>query len=396
MKKYCWIQAKRLGRILPGVILAALVLLGGLLAVFQMVVLQDSLSEKNQKFHVALVGDTDDSFLQMGLTAIASLDATRFTIEIHQMTPAEAQKALAAGQVAAYVEMPEGFMEGAMYGNLQQLKFVSTANAAGLTSILKDGITHVISQILISSQRGVFGMADAAQDNGQTLDGHLDDMSLEYISYMFVRDRTYRVTELGVGDHLGLEGYLLCGLSILLLFLCCLPFAPLMIRRDHALAKMLAARGTSAWVQAGVDGVLYTLALLVTVVVLLGGAALVSQGELAFLEVLGQAVPAVLVVAAVSFMLYCLAADLVGGVLLQFFTTLFLCLLSGCLYPAYFFPVPLQKVAAWLPAGLARSQIAGYLTGTDTLGTTLCLLGYSVIFFVIGAVVRVRRVKGVG
>lgn len=396
MRKYCLLQAKRLSRVLPGVILAALILLGSLMAVFQMVIQQDRLSEKNQKFHVALVGDTDNSFLQMGLTAIATLDSTRFTIEIHQMSEKEANSALAAGSIAAYVEIPEGFTDAAMHGDIKQLKFVSTANAAGLTSILKDGITHVISQILVSAQRGVFGMAHAAKDCGQKLDGHLDEMTIEYISYMFARDKTYRLTELGVGDSLGLEGYLLCGLSVLLLFLCCLPFAPLMIRRDESLAKMLAARGTSAWMQAGADLLLYALALLTTVAVLLGGASLISQGELPFLEVMGQAVPVVLTVASVTFMLYCLASDIVGGVLLQFFSTLFLCLLSGCLYPAYFFPVGLQKVGAWLPAALARSQMAGYLTGTDTLWIAWCLVGYSILFFCVGAAVRVHRIKGVG
>ena len=94
-------------------------------------------------------------------------------------------------------------------------------------------------------------------------------------------------------------------------------------------------------------------------------------------------------------MLYCLASDLVGGVLLQFFTSLFLCMLSGCLYPAYFFPAALQKIAAWLPAGLARIRLAGFFTGEENLGTLLCMMGCSVVFFFIGAAVRVYRIQGV-
>ena len=394
MRKYCFLQAKRLIRVLPGVILAALILLGSLLAVFTMVIRQDSESEKNQKFQVGLTGETDNSFLQMGLAAIATMDATRFTVEIHQMTPTQAAAALAAGELAAYIEIPEGFMEEALRGDIMQLKFVTTLNGTGLAAVLKDGITHVISQILISAQQGVFGMAGAAHANGQVLDGHLDEMSIEYISYMFARNQMYRLTEVGVGDSLSLENYLLCGLSVLLLYLCCLPFAPLMIRRDHALDQMLAARGTSPWIQAAGDFLLYALGLLAAVTVLLGTASVAARGQILFGKVLWSAVPAVVSASAVTFMLYCLASDLVGGVLLQFFTTLLLCLASGCLYPAYFFPASLQKMAAWLPTGLARMSLAGYFTGGGPMAA-LCLMGSSVIFFGIGAAVRVHRIRGV-
>ena len=63
MRKYCLLQAKRFLRVLPGVLLAALILMGGLLAVFTMVIRQDSQSAKNQKFQVGLTGETDNSFL---------------------------------------------------------------------------------------------------------------------------------------------------------------------------------------------------------------------------------------------------------------------------------------------------------------------------------------------
>ena len=395
MRKYCLLQAKRFLRVLPGVFLAALILMGSLLAVFTLVIRQDSQSEKNQKFQVGLTGETENAFLKMGLAAIATMDATRFTVEIHPMTTQEAAAALAAGELTAYIEIPEGFMESALRGEILQLKFVTAANGAGLTAILKDGITHVISQILTSAQQGVFGMADAAMDNGQTIDGHLDEMSIEYISYMFARNRMYRVTEVGVGDSLGLTDYLLCGFSVLLLYLCCLPFAPLMIRRDHALDKMLAARGTSPWSQAVGDFLLYAAALLTAVIVLLGVAAFFTDGKLPFWKTFCQAVPAVVSVASVTFMLYCLASDLVGGVLLQFFASLFLCLLSGCLYPAYFFPAGLQKIAAWLPAGLARIRLSGFFTGENDLTAFLALSGCTVLCFFVGAAVRVHRIQGV-
>ena len=105
-----------------------MVLLGSLLAVFGLVIRQDAASDKNQKFPVALVGYTDEPFLQMGLNAVAAFDSTRFSVDIRQMELEDAKKALTAGQIAAYVEIPENFVNEAMVGNILPLKFVPPAN----------------------------------------------------------------------------------------------------------------------------------------------------------------------------------------------------------------------------------------------------------------------------
>ena len=103
----------------------------------------------------------------------------------------------------------------------------------------------------------------------------------------------------------------------------------------------------------------------------------------------------VLLVSAFSYMLYCLSTDLIGGILLQFFTALGLCFISGCLYPAYFFPPQVQTMAQLLPTGVARSLIAGAFTGEGSPLTVLLLTAYSAVFFLIGSLVTCRRVKEV-
>ena len=89
-------------------------------------------------------------------------------------------------------------------------------------------------------------------------------------------------------------------------------------------------------------------------------------------------------------MLYTLSGDLVGGVLLQFFLGVAMCFVSGCLYPVYFFPESVQHLAQYLPAGLARSHLAGYITGD---GAVLPLLGWCAVFCAVGVASRVRAVK---
>lgn len=223
----------------------------------------------------------------------------------------------------------------------------------------------------------------------------MDDMGILYATYVFTRDKTASVEILGIADALGLEGYLLCGLSVLFLMLCCLPFAPLMIQKDISLSRMLVAKNRPVFLLCLSDFAGYALTLLAMVVLLLTGAKCIAGNAFSFFGVLWTALPVVILAAAFSYMLYSLSSDLIGGILLMFFTTLAVCFISGCLFPVFFFPEKVQLLAAWLPAGLARSQLASCLTGIHSWTTTLLLVLYSLVFFLVGSFVCNRRIQEV-
>ena len=395
MDKYFMMQGKRLLRFLPGALLAAFVLLGGLLIAYQSIISQNATSMEQQKVQIALVGDTDDPYLQVGLTAFSGFDSTQFTLELQQMDLETAKDKLNKGKLAAYVEVPENFMEEAMNGNILPLRFVSKTGATSLVSIFKDELTEVITDMLSASQKGVYGMEAAASDNSLSVGKRMDKMSLQYGEYVFVRDKVYALEELGIADALGLEGYMLCGMSVLFLLLCCLPFAPLLIRKDLALQQMLRAKGASAWKQTLAELGAYMLCLLAMILVVLGIATVVGKGSFPILAILPRIIPVILLAASMSYMLCCLSTDLTGGIVLQFFFVLALCFVSGCLYPVYMVPASVQQAAAYLPAGLARSLLSGCITEESAGLLPLWILGYTAVFFVVAALVNDRRIKGV-
>lgn len=395
MKKYFLLQCKRLWRHLPGALIVTLVLLVGLSAVLQLLTQQQLADEENVRFRIGVVGYTDDPFLQMGMTALSSYDSSRFSMELINMTRQEAERAMSLGQLSAYVEVPEEFVAEAMYGRILPLKFVSTVGATGMISIFQTEITDTISQILLDSQKGVYGMNDAAGDHGVYQSGSMDKMALKYAEFAFSRDKTYRVEVIGIGDGLDFGQYLLCGFSVMFLLLSCLPYAPQMIRRDVALPQMLAARGRSAFWQTVCDFGAFLLAMLVMLLVVTLAVALVLGELAAFVPVILQAVPAVVLAAALSYLLYSLSTDLVGGLLMQFFVTLAMCFVSGCMFPADFFPTAVQQFAAWLPTGVARSQIAGALTDSGSWQILALNVAYSLVLFLAGSFVSCRRIREV-
>ena len=220
MKRYGLLQCKRIARFLPGGLLAMIVLLGSLLSVFSALTSAGA-AEDGARVKIAMVGTAGDSMVQMALSALKTYDSTQLSMEILEMEEAEAHTALERGDISAYIVIPDNFVEEAQDGHIIPMKYVSTTGAAGLTTILKDEFTDVISLLLLESQRGVYGMYDAMWE--QSIGGRgkqMNALSLEYVEYILARDKLYSLQELGISDALGLEDFILCGLFVLMLMIC--------------------------------------------------------------------------------------------------------------------------------------------------------------------------------
>lgn len=403
MKKYLVLQIKRILRLLPLVLLVVCILFGGLTAIYSGMMQMSEEDEANNTFKVAIAGSTDDPFIEMGLSALQAFDSSRFAIEICLMQEEDAVSALAKGDIAAYAVVPEGFVHSAMYGEILPIKYVSSSNATGLVSILKDEITRLISDILVACQKGSYGVVNALESNDAPENANklLNEAAIRYVEFVFLRSNVYSTEELGIANELGLDGYLFSGLFILFLMLICLPFAPIFVRRDQSLGRVLAAKRHSFIAQAACDclAFLVGMLLMMTVVFAIIGICahflpipLLSGFEgIELVHKTVQCLPIALMTVTMSFMLYELTDDLISGVLLQFFVILVMGFVSGCMYPVFFFPEAIQKIAAYLPSGIARVHFANLLTDSPSYSTLIGLTAYSLLFFAVALLVRRRK-----
>lgn len=398
MKKYFYLQWKRIARYLPGAVCVTLILMSGLLLGYGTMTASLDTSADNQKIQVAICGDVDDPIMQMGLATITALDSTKYSIDIMVMEEAEASRMLEQGDIAAYAVVPKGFMEHAMSGHLIPLRMITTAGAASLVSIFKDEVTKVIVTMVVEAQKGVFGLMDGFQEYDIPYQQKLvDGLAFEYVDLILCRGDAYTLEELGIADSLSFSEYLLCGLTVLLVLLACLPFVPLMIRRDPALSQMLHSKGKPVWMQAVCSyaalflGLVAVFAILLSAIYIAAGVLAPDvQLELPLGSVCVNMLPVLMMAAAMSFLLCSLSSDLISGVLLQFFVTAAMCFVSGCMYPVYFFPERVQRLAALLPTGIARSQLACIITGEFSWSGVAVLVGFSAVFVAVGAAVQAR------
>jgi len=93
--------------------------------------------------------------------------------------------------------------------------------------------------------------------------------------------------------------------------------------------------------------------------------------------------------------MYELVTNLISGILLQFFASVILCFISGCMYPISFFPQAVQKMSAFLPTGMARQQIAHCILNTHDTKNTAALCVFGCVFLVCSILIRRVKIAGV-
>lgn len=392
MKQYFLSQFKRGLRVLPGLILVAALLFTCLFVAFSAFSAQNE-EEATTRFQIGMVGVVEGSYMDLAVAALQMMDATRFSMEIVQMDIASADDALRRGDITAYVVIPEGFMEAAFRGQMIPIEFVSVANATSFTTFIKEEISQIVSDIVLSSQKGSFGVGNAliSSGNGHLAGKHTEDISIDYVRYVLDRGKVYKASALGISGELSLSQYLLCGLSVLFLLLCALPFAPFLIKKDLSLEQILWTRGCTPLGQILCQYTVFFLFLLIPAEFIL---LVFSQTKPLAPTVFLTALPSFFALSAMSFFLFSLSRDYIGGVLLPFFVSICLSFVSGCMYPVYFFPIFLQKVSSYLPTALARTQLSACLTGKVLPQTSLLLLLYTAVFLALSVLTRRRKLQG--
>ncbi|MCH5182550.1 MAG: ABC transporter permease [Oscillospiraceae bacterium] len=405
MKKYLIVQFKRMAKALPLAMAVMLLLFSGLLAVLHGLLQSRSESEELKKYVVGIVGDPDSAYMHLGISAISSLDETRFSIELKLFDDEEsALRELKAEEISSYFVFPAGFIEMAMHGEILPIRAVALQDPGSFILLLKEELAEVITEVVVETQKGIYGVSEALDANGHhaLAAENANRLSEEYFRMLFRRSDLYETEELGVADALPLPTYYFCSFTVFFLLLMGLPFAAVFVKKDLSLQRMLASARISPLRQTACEYGIYTgitAGMFLLLFLLLG----LLKSRVEVLSTLGifdlhgplalalLSLPLVLLAASFGELLFELSGELVSGILLHFFVTLALCYITGCFYPLYAFPAPIQALAPFLPTGAARSYFASLLTGESPLLPLLLLSLYAAGFFALTAAVRKRK-----
>jgi len=356
---------------------------------------------------VGIVGDMTDSYLEPALEAAKRIDTTRFTVDIITVDADEAPKLLNSGELVAYVVLPDNFVKRALEGDIGQVTCVSSSGASGFGNKITNELLRAVAEVLLYGQKTVYGFQDAASAVGikRSIYGPAGtDLAYKVLDIMLAREKMSETREIGGAGQEDLDDPMVSGLAVLFLLLWGITCCTVCAVRRLQLSRVLHSQGTGAFAQILCEYGAYFIFMTVTVGILASFTAVlierIPQNNLFEPIVFMRALPgfflAVLAISAMQFFLYEAANGIVASVLLQFVCALGMGYVTGCLYPAYFFPREVQRAASFLPSWAARIHIDEWLSGRVTAGNTLLLVGYFILFFALSVIIRRARIRSRG
>lgn len=374
--KYTFLQVKRALYRFP-IVFAGTVLLAGSL-VLVVVAVADNLNsgEKQTMVEVGVTGDVSNEYVTMAIAALRSLDDSRFAVNLNIMEETEARAQLLRGEIGAYFIIPEGMIEAIMYGENFEVKYYTCKDQAGLGTLLVNEFSEVMYKLLTKSQNGVYGLQDLCIEYGTNdlLWTGTEELNIEYITFVLQRQKIFDVQVLGISNELSVTGYYICSFLLVFFMLFGLHGCALYINQDTALKKLLAVRGCSSGAQILSEFLAYSLLLIVSSLGILAVCGVVCDvnyvrtAEWNFVDFFTlwnfgiQLIPVMLMFTAMALFGHEVAGNMVSGLLLQFLMTIGMGYISGCFYPADFFPEAVQFVGKVLPSGVALEYAAGCMS----------------------------------
>lgn len=405
MRTYFSLQFKRVMKVFPFILLVTVVLFAALAVLLSGLMSSFNNSEKNAVFKVGITGDTDNEMLQLAIVAFQSFDESRFSLEFIEMEKTAAETALHTGDISAYLELPEDFVEKAMRGEMEPMYYVTTVGSNNIAHMFKNEITALVTDVVVSSQQGSFGLQEVLDDkNVSGSHGELvNALAIEYVNLVLKRTEAITVDELGISEGMRTGEYYLCGMTLLFLMLLGLPYVVVYARQDRSLNVLLLSRGVSGMRQLWDEWLSHFLSLLCLAAVVFApvlvlsavsdNATLLMLSLDEWLTYIAFFIPVLVMVSTFNLFIFEIGGNVVSSALLHFFSVLCMCYVSGCFYPVYTFPRAIQAVERLLPTGVARETLAIALSEEATHRSLIGVAVYAVLFFVGAWLVRMAKLR---
>jgi len=406
--EYYRLQIKKAMKLYPSIIAVTLSLLLVIGIACALLISQNSNSEDRQKLKIGVVGDMTDTYLDVGFAAIQNLDTSRHALDLVEMNIEEAVSSLKNGEIAAYLDIPDGFIQSVMEMKNMPITVVTASNPESIGDVLIDEIADSVSDLIRESQKGIHGMQKISKAYGKVENywDNTEKLNIRYTEIILHRENVYETEYIGVSDGLSMGGYYVCGAITVFLLLWGISCSSMLIKKDRAMEKLMVSKGRSVFSQIISEFFVYFIVSFITVAIFVLFAGIVLQFvESGIKEVDGQyigffvgllikMIPVIFMINSLQFLFYEAMESTVSVILAQFVFALGTGYICGCFYPSHFFPVSLQKFAEKLPTGIGFEYIRRCLSDDANATLFFSVIIYTVLFLGVALTVRHYKLTG--
>ena len=407
-KKYFALQLKKSARLYPSILAITVLLIVSIAVTAGVIISNNANSDDKQKFKIGITGDLSNTYLDAGIAAVQNMDESRFSIEFVTLDEDEAIEFVKNGKISGYIRVPDNFVQSIMKMKNVPLVYVTSNTPTRFGSIMLYEIASTIADTVTETQKGIYAMQNLSKEYGkkQNYGANIDKINIEYITSVLGRSETVKIETVGIADGLSLGAYFVCGGIMIFLLLWGISCNSLLLKKDRSLEMLLISKGQSAFQQVITEYFAFFFVSVITILLFtLTGSIVFSSVGTGIPEIDGSyfyhyvlyfigLIPIILMVTSLQFLFYELISGTVGVILLQFVFAIGSGYICGCLYPSYYFPVPIQKAASLLPTGVGLSYIRGLMGGSSVRSSLLAVMAYTLVFLALSCAVRKHRNTG--
>ncbi len=405
--RYLKVQLHRTTKVYPVVFAFTIIMAVVMMLLLNSLFIADANSYRTSKINIGLVGDTSETYMDIGFVAVQQLDSTRYYVDfIEYETETEAAADLKSGGLFGYIVIPDGFVESIVSGENKKLIYVSDNSPASFGPLLINEIVKMVSELIVEAQSGIYALWDIGEElNAENIQEISDRLNLKYIAITLERESLYTVEFIGIGEGLRLTTYYFHAFLMLLMMLWGMACVVLRVRTDMSMPRLMKFRGVGAAGQTICEYlpfffVIYIGSLLLTVLTALFGerfgiTAIDCPWTIAgWLLFLIKLVPAVAVISSLQYLLYEFCTNVISGVLVQLVSIIGLGYASGFFFPLSSYPLTIQKIAEFLPTRAAFNYTTTAFCNNDNSFSVVLCIFETVLFLLVAVVIRNARMRG--
>ena len=405
-KMYPLILTKRALHFFPQILFLTLLTFSVILVCVSSIYGGDAKNKDTAKISVGIVGDTSTTHLNMGIDIIRNIDDSRFYIDLITMTSEEAEENLENGNIAGYVVIPDGFIDGISSMDNTPAVYYLPDSPETLGTVLTKEVVETVADYIKESQKAVSGLWHFIKSNRLSAGRNLDEISIRLMTgSLLPRNRLYTLEYTGMTDSLSVGSYYTAAFLLVFIMLSGIPCCPLLYKKDLSVQKLLFSRGIGCTRQILCEYAVYT-ALTIAILIILSllfclfgkdlSAAipeLSPLGSYGFTVYIIRIIPVILSVCAMHIFIYEAVRGLCAAILLQFASGVILGYLSGCFYPDYFFPESVRFIAGLLPSGAGFAFMRSAFSGSVPFMRYVLPLLYTAVFTALSVLLRRKRTE---
>lgn len=342
----------------------------------------------HQKAKIAFVTEDNSKLISITVMLLQSSESIASICDFIDTDSKSAAQMVADREAIASITIPEGFMDGLRHGTNVPIIISFSHDMTFIAGLLKE-LSYTATRILGSTQSGIFAQSNFyhAHNRKEELSDANYKLNEKYLGFIFSRNSIFKKVEVSTTGNVSVFHHYIAGGITLFFLLFSMSFVSFLMEDTKAFKTRLFCGYLHIWQYfMGKVLIVFSIFYVMYLLIALAAAVLLHTSLIAMWYMM---IPALICLASLILLLYELAPNKLGGVIIIFLMSIVNALLSGCILPLSYLPHSLAAIGSILPTTKIIQVLSGSLGHSVAAPDVLYLAVFALLCF--GATVLLEK-----